>query len=59
MFEDEFTPRKKAPTLKNLDDMGIAELEEYIAELKAEILRAEKEIEKKKAVRDRAASIFK
>lgn len=59
MFEDEFTPRTKAQTLKNLDDMGIAELEEYIAGLRDEILRAEKEIEKKKAVRDRASSIFK
>lgn len=59
MFEDELEPRKKAPAQKNLVDMGIVELEEYIAELKGEITRAEKEIEKKKIIRDRAASVFK
>jgi uncharacterized small protein (DUF1192 family) len=59
MFEDELEPRKKAPAQKNLVDMGIVELEEYIAELKGEIVRAEKEIEKKKIIRDRAASVFK
>lgn len=57
MFDDE--PRKKPPALKDLVDMGIVELEDYIAELKGEITRAEKEIEKKKIIRDRAASVFK
>ncbi len=59
MFDDELEPRKKAPAQKNLVDMGIVELEEYIAELQGEIVRAEKEIEKKKIIRDRAASVFK
>lgn len=59
MFDDELEPRKKAPAQKNLVDMGIVELEEYIAELQGEIIRAEKEIEKKKIIRDRAASVFK
>lgn len=58
MFED-LEPRKKPPAQKDLSDLGIVELEEYIVELKAEILRTEKEIEKKKAVRDRADSAFK
>lgn len=59
MFDDDLDPRKKAPAQKNLTDMGIAELEDYIVELKAEIVRTEMEIEKKKAIRDRAASVFK
>ena len=58
MFED-LEPRKKPAALKDLTDLGIAELEEHITFLKSEIARAEKEIEKKKAVRDRAASVFK
>jgi len=59
MFDEEFTPRKKPQTIRNLEDMGIAELEEYILELKSEIVRTEQEIEKKKKIRDRAASVFK
>lgn len=59
MFEDEIEPKKKAPSQKNLENMGVAELETYIGELRAEIIRVEKEVEKKKAIRDRAASVFK
>jgi uncharacterized small protein (DUF1192 family) len=59
MFDDDLPPRKKEVAPKNLTDMGIVELEEYIVELKAEIVRTEKEIEKKKVIRDRAASVFK
>ncbi len=59
MFEDDNEPRKKPIGQKSLDDMGIAELEGYIVQLKAEITRTEAEIVKKKAIRDRAASAFK
>lgn len=59
MFDLDLEPQKKAPAQKNLENMGIAELETYIEELKAEITRTEKEIVKKKAVRDRAAAAFK
>ena len=59
MFDEDLEPRKKAPAQKNLENMGIVELEAYIVELKDEILRVEKEVEKKKAIRDRAASAFK
>ena len=59
MFDEELEPRKKAPAVKNLENMGVVELEAYIVELKAEIERVEKEIVKKKAIRDRAASVFK
>jgi uncharacterized small protein (DUF1192 family) len=59
MFLDESEPQKKQPKQKDLTDLGIVELEAYIVELKSEIVRAEKEIEKKKIIRDRAASVFK
>jgi uncharacterized small protein (DUF1192 family) len=59
IFNDDNEPRKKPAGQKNLDDMGIVELESYIEQLRAEIVRAETEIVKKKAVRDRAASVFK
>ena len=59
MFDDDLEPRKKSPAQKNLENMGIVELEAYIVDLKGEIERAEKEIIKKKAIRDRAASVFK
>lgn len=59
MFDEDLEPRKKAPAKKNLENMGIVELEAYIVELKDEIVRVEKEVEKKKAIRDRAASVFK
>ena len=59
MFFDDLEPQKKAPAQKNLENLGVAELEAYIEELKAEIVRTEKEIVKKKAIRDRAASAVK
>jgi uncharacterized small protein (DUF1192 family) len=59
MFNDDLEPQKKAPAQKNLENLGVAELEAYIVELRAEIERTEKEIIKKKAIRDRAAAAFK
>jgi uncharacterized small protein (DUF1192 family) len=58
LFDEEDKKRPgKGP--KPLDKMSIEELEEYIQELKAEIVRVEKDIAKKKAHRDAASSIFK
>jgi uncharacterized small protein (DUF1192 family) len=59
MFNDDLEPQRKAPAQRNLENLGVAELEAYIQELKAEIERTEKEITKKKAIRDRAAAAFK
>ncbi len=59
MFNDDLEPQKKAPAQKNLENLGVAELETYIVELRSEIERVEKEIIKKKAIRDRAAAAFK
>jgi uncharacterized small protein (DUF1192 family) len=60
MFDEEFKPRKKPGfEKKNLVDMSVFEIEEYIGELKQEITRAEGDIAKKKASQAAAASIFK
>jgi len=60
MFDD-LEPKKPAAREfpRNLDGMSVAELDEYIAELKAEIERVQGDIEAKKASQDAASSIFK
>ncbi|MCC7305387.1 MAG: DUF1192 family protein [Alphaproteobacteria bacterium] len=60
MFDEEFKPRKKPGFEKrNLVDMSVFEIKEYIGELKEEIQRAEGDIAKKEASAAAAASIFK
>ena len=58
MFE-ELEDRKKPQTPKDLEPCSLDELAEYIENLKAEIIRTEAEIEKKKAHMDAASSAFK
>lgn len=59
MFDDDLEPQKQSKPLKNLEPMSLDELNLYIQEMKEEILRAEGEIERKKAHMDAASSIFK
>ncbi|MGQ0528141.1 MAG: DUF1192 domain-containing protein [Alphaproteobacteria bacterium] len=60
MFDEDFLPKKKpAGVTRNLVDMSVSELEDYIAELKAEIKRTEDDIVCKKASQAAAASVFK
>ena len=56
---DDLEPRNKKPPPKNLQLMDIAELEEYIDGLNAEIARAREMIQSKKAVRAGADALFK
>ncbi len=56
---EELEPRKKKPQPKNLDEMSIEALGEYIEELESEIRRVQDAIEKKKAARSDADSVFK
>lgn len=58
-MDNELEPRRQPMGPKNLDDMSMFELEDYIKDLKAEIGRAEENIKKKKASHEAAASIFK
>ena len=56
LHDEEPAPRPGRPTL---DRMGVAELEAYIAELRAEIAGAEAEIGRKQKLRNAADSFFK
>lgn len=62
MFEDDL-PLKKNKTLTidqvDLSSISVDELRGYIHDLKSEIERAEKEIDKKKAHADAASAFFK
>ena len=56
---NDLEPQTKKPKPKDLEEMSIAALGEYINELNAEIARVEEMIKSKKAARDGAASVFK
>ena len=56
---DDLDPRQKKPQLKNLDAMNIDDLKEYIAVLKAEIVRVEDKLKAKQSHASVAASLFK
>jgi uncharacterized small protein (DUF1192 family) len=59
MDEEELEPRRKAPKLRDLGPMAVAELEAYIASLEQEILRARDEIAAKRKQRSGAEGLFK
>jgi uncharacterized small protein (DUF1192 family) len=56
---DDLDPKQKKPQLKNLDAMNIEDLKEYIAVLKAEIVRVEEKLKAKQSHAAAAASFFK
>ncbi len=56
---EELEPRKKKPEPKNLEAMGVEELEAYLAELETELARVRAEIEGKKSYLAGAAAFFK
>ncbi|MCB9996454.1 MAG: DUF1192 domain-containing protein [Rhodospirillales bacterium] len=60
MFDEDLPKKKEGSEFpRNLENMSVHELEEYVADLKAEIDRAEQDIAKKKASQEAAASVFK
>lgn len=60
MLFDEDLPRPKdSPQPRNLEPLSLAELQEHIAWLEAEILRARQEITRKKAAALAAEGFFK
>jgi len=59
MDEEDLLPQRKKAPPKDLAPMGVAELEEYIAGLNAEIERARDEIARKRAQKSGAEALFK
>ncbi|OHC83986.1 MAG: DUF1192 domain-containing protein [Rhodospirillales bacterium RIFCSPLOWO2_12_FULL_67_15] len=56
---DDLEPRAKKPAPKNLDEMSLAALEDYIAGLETEIARARAAIAAKRSSRQGAETFFK
>jgi uncharacterized small protein (DUF1192 family) len=59
MDPEDLEPRTKRPKLRDLESMGVTELEDYIAELKSEIERVETKLRAKRAHLSGAAGLFK
>ena len=58
MDAEDLEPRKEAPKVKNLEVMGVDELEEYLAELDAEMARVRDVIAAKKSHLGDAETLF-
>jgi len=59
MDADDLDPLKTKPKLKDLDELSVDAIGEYIDTLKAEIDRAEAAIQAKKSARVGADAVFK
>jgi uncharacterized small protein (DUF1192 family) len=59
MDEEDLVPQRQPPKPKDLTLLGIAELEEYIAGMEAEIARARAEIAVKQKQRSGAEALFR
>lgn len=59
MDADDLEPRPKKPAPRNLDELSIEALKDYIADLEAEIARARAAIGTKQSARHGAESFFK
>ncbi|MBM3490489.1 MAG: DUF1192 domain-containing protein [Alphaproteobacteria bacterium] len=55
---EELLPRKR-PEPAKLDDLSVAQLNERIGELEAEIARVKAEIAKRQAIKSGAAKLFR
>ncbi len=56
---EELEPKKQKPKPRDLEGLGVAELQDYIADLEAEIARARAAIAKKQDHRSGAEAFFK
>lgn len=56
---EDLEPRKAQPKPKDLELLGIEELEEYLGELEAEAARVRDKIAAKKAYKSGAEGLFK
>jgi uncharacterized small protein (DUF1192 family) len=59
MFDEDLPIKKKTYDFpRNLENMSVTDLNDYIAALKAEIVRVQSDINAKKAAADAASSVF-
>jgi uncharacterized small protein (DUF1192 family) len=56
---EDLEPQRQKPKPRNLDEMSIEALQEYIAEMETEIARVREAIAAKEAARNGADSVFK
>ena len=56
---EDLEPLSKKPKPKDLDSLGVAELEDYLAELEAEMTRVREKLAAKKAYLSGADNLFK
>lgn len=59
MSFDDVAPKQKKRALKNLEELSIEALHDYIAEMEEEITRVREAITMKKAARQGAEAFFK
>lgn len=59
MFDNDLPKPKTSEFPRDMTNMSVSEIEDYISELKEEISKAETDINKKKASADAAANVFK
>ncbi|MGF1594747.1 MAG: DUF1192 domain-containing protein [Kiloniellaceae bacterium] len=59
MDVEDLEPRKQKPKPKDLEILGVDELEAYLAELEAEAERVKQKIQAKKAYLSGADSLFR
>lgn len=59
IFEDDEPPKPKGLVPKDLDEMSIEALEDYVAELQTEIERVKTKVAAKQEARGAADSFFK
>lgn len=59
MFDEDDVKKTSAEFPRNLESLSVAELDDYIGDLKGEISRAEADKEKKQSSQDAAAAFFK
>lgn len=56
---EDLEPRKQTPKPKDLESLGVDQLEDYLAELQAEVARVEEKIAAKKSYLSGADAFFK
>ena len=59
MFDDNLPKQKSNEFPRNLENISVSDLMGYVGDLENEISRVNADIEKKKASKDAASSVFK